>query len=381
MKEVFLCLLIIATFQSRSQNLVPHWKFQTGETVQASPISDKTAVYVGSENGNFYAIDLETGKERWRFESGRSIQAPAVLIGETVFFEAGNVFYSLNKSTGKEVWSQDPKLKYRGFEFEGKKYNYKIDRYDFKRSVPIVHQGVIYIGTGGGKLYGLNAKNGKIILEIESDGFSPIRSSPMIDSGKLFFGDWEGMIYCYDLDKEDFTWKKKTYRYKKPYGTFGGVVSEFALFNGLLYFGARNQTLNVLSVGTGEKVWTFTDPGMGWIVGDPVIYNDTLYIGGSDNYTMYAFEPNLGHTHWVAKRNKNINTKPVVTERWVIYSSGNGSDVDDKGEVVMVDRSSGNFIARYETPKGLFSSPFLVEDRLVFGSHDGNVYCLAVENE
>ncbi len=364
-----------------AQNLVPVWDFDTGsKAVTAAPLVKNNTIYVGNGAGVFYAIDLSTGQQKWKFDTKGNIQAKAVLFEDKVFFESANVFYALNVKTGKEVWRFNPEIEPEIFDYQGVEYPYKLDPFDNQRSAPTLHEGVIYVGTTNGKLYGLDQKGGRIVLELSSDNNSPIRSSPLIAGSRLYFGDWSGKVYCYDFDEQKIRWKKKTYHYQKPYFTFGGVVSSFSIHGDLLYFGARNYTLNVLDAKTGERVWSYTDPEKGWIISDPVVYNDTLYIGGSDNFTLYAFSPSLGNTHWASRGERNIIAKPVVTEKWVIYASGNGYNTSEQGMIAILDRMTGEKKNQYYTPQAVFSAPVLNEDQLIYGCHDGKIYCIELVN-
>ena len=60
--------------------IVARWRFETGGDVDSSPaIGADGTVYVGSDDGNLYAIDPETGAEVWRFPAGGEIRSsPAV---------------------------------------------------------------------------------------------------------------------------------------------------------------------------------------------------------------------------------------------------------------------------------------------------------------
>ena len=51
-------------------------------------------VFVGSADGRLYAVDLKTGRERWRFEAGGHIIAsPAVAAGRLVIgTDAGELY-------------------------------------------------------------------------------------------------------------------------------------------------------------------------------------------------------------------------------------------------------------------------------------------------
>src|SRR5439155_27031727 len=52
---------------SNVQTLVPKWFFKTGDAVTANPVVVGNRVYVGSWDGNFYAIDKNTGTQAWKF--------------------------------------------------------------------------------------------------------------------------------------------------------------------------------------------------------------------------------------------------------------------------------------------------------------------------
>lgn len=372
--SLFGCLFLIIGFDTSAQTLKPNWTFDASARVIASPVEKDGVLFVGDENGNFYAIDAASGKQLWKVTTEGNIQSKAAIVDDNVFFESANDFYLVNRKTGKQKWKFDTKMKPFSFTYEGKTYPFKIDAFDDKHSSAVYIDGVIYVGSGNGNLYGFNAKTGEVQLRFSSDALSPIRSSPLVGDGKLYFGDWEGLVYCYDLINSALLWKKKTYSWTKPYDTFGGVVSEFVQYKGLLFFGARNFMLNVLNAETGEKEWTYTDPDRGWMIGDPVIYNDTLFLGGSDNFSMFAFHPTIGQLLWKADGRKNIYTKPVLTEQWLIYTAGNGYNWTDNGKLFVLNRKTGAEIASMETPNGIFSSPLVVDDMIYFGCYDGKVY-------
>jgi glucose dehydrogenase len=46
----------------------PAWTFPTGDAVTASPAVVGGTVYVGSWDGFFYALDGDTGQQRWKFQ-------------------------------------------------------------------------------------------------------------------------------------------------------------------------------------------------------------------------------------------------------------------------------------------------------------------------
>ncbi len=42
------------------------WKFPTGNRIVASPVIEGRTIFFGSDDGNVYAVDSETGRQIWK---------------------------------------------------------------------------------------------------------------------------------------------------------------------------------------------------------------------------------------------------------------------------------------------------------------------------
>jgi hypothetical protein len=62
-------------------------------------------VYAGSSDGNFYAIDAQSGAQRWKFEVKSRVPSTPAIAGGVVYFTAydGNV-YALDAASGALKW-------------------------------------------------------------------------------------------------------------------------------------------------------------------------------------------------------------------------------------------------------------------------------------
>src|SRR5262249_38895615 len=51
-------------------------------------------VFFGSDDGNVYALDAKTGKERWRFHAGGSVISSPTVVADAVYFgtDDGNLY-------------------------------------------------------------------------------------------------------------------------------------------------------------------------------------------------------------------------------------------------------------------------------------------------
>ncbi len=117
------------------------WTFKADRKIGTSPAVLTDRVLVGSDDGNMYAVDLQTGEKLWEFETSRQIRSsPLVTDGVVYFGNDANTLYALNVETGDELWS-----------FEA---NSSI------LSSPVLAGGTIYFGTNFNNFYALDARTG-----------------------------------------------------------------------------------------------------------------------------------------------------------------------------------------------------------------------------
>src|SRR5581483_4696735 len=97
------------------------WKFAGEGVVRCSPAVAGNTVFVGATAGHFFAVDLQKGKQKWRFEmEGHSLQnekfgfdrraviAAPIIAGDKVLIGGRDGFgYCLDKNTGRQLWRVD----------------------------------------------------------------------------------------------------------------------------------------------------------------------------------------------------------------------------------------------------------------------------------
>ena len=113
------------------------WKYTTGDFVSSSPAVAHGVLYVGSNDGNIYALNAGTGALLWKYFLAVQ-SSPAVANGAVYFGSGYGNVYALNASTGALLW----------------KYATGFDVF----SSPAVANGVVYVGSYDGNLYAFGLK-------------------------------------------------------------------------------------------------------------------------------------------------------------------------------------------------------------------------------
>ncbi|MCL4859042.1 MAG: PQQ-binding-like beta-propeller repeat protein [Caldilineaceae bacterium] len=82
------------------------WVFPTEFPVVSSASIDDDTVYF-SDFTRLYAVDLQTGQERWRFDHGKlSLYFAPVLFADQVALSGHDTIYVLNRADGSLAWSR-----------------------------------------------------------------------------------------------------------------------------------------------------------------------------------------------------------------------------------------------------------------------------------
>ena len=229
-------------------------------------------------------------------------------------------------------------------------------------SSPAVVNGVAYVGSSDDKLYAYDANGvtncGGTPVETcsplwtASTGGSLWDSSPTVHYGVVYVGSGDGKLYAYDANGvTNCGGTPKTCSPLWTATTGGGVESSPNVVNGVVYVGSRDGKLyaydanGVTNCGgtpkTCSPLWTATT-GAG-VSSSPAVANGVVYVG-SDDDKLYAYDANgvtnCGGTPktcsplWTAATIESIDSSPAVSNSGVVYvgsSDGNLYAFDAKG--------------------------------------------------
>ena len=148
------------------------WNFTTNGAVYSSSAVANDTVFVGSNDSNLYAFDLN-GVKKWNVSLGGPVYSSPAVDGDIVFVGSLNgSVYAVNATNGSIKWNCPTK--------------------DSVYSSPVIASGVVFVGSDDYNVYALNETNGKVIWSFPTG--APVRSSPAIANDRIFFGVNDGRV-------------------------------------------------------------------------------------------------------------------------------------------------------------------------------------------
>ena len=239
------------------------WRAPTDGDVVSSPTIAAGVVYVGSNDGHLYALDLATGARRWHADLRSPVASSPAVGGGLVFAAARDGSVSaLDAATGRPRWrvATGPLLRFPWGHESG----------DYWVSSPTYDDGALLFGAGDGGVYRVDAATGRVRWRARTGG--RVRGSPAVSGGRVYVGSFDGRVYCLDLATGAVRWRYDTEGASLESGKFGydrrSVQSSPAVADGAVYVGARDGFLYALSADSGTLRWRF-DHQISWVNSSP----------------------------------------------------------------------------------------------------------------
>jgi len=307
-------------------------KWKTPISGGSSPAVANGVVYVGSDDGNVYALNASTGAKVWSYATGGG--SPTIVNG-VVYVASGVNVYALNASTGAKLWSYAA---------------------TFLLLNPFaVANGVVYVSSDDvGTIIALNASTGSLLWSYNTSAVA--LTPPVVANGMVYFGDDINNVYALNASTGALIWS---------YATEGIVVSSPVVANGVVYVGDFDgETVYALNANTGAKLWSYATGGM--VISSPVVAGGVVYVGPDDG-NLYALNAGTGAKLWIYKTGGGF---PTIVNGVVYIGAGDGN-------VYALNASTGAKLWSYAVMAG---TPVVANGVVYFGAGDGNVYALNASN-
>ena len=285
------------------------WTYQAGESIESSAAIADGVVYVGSSDGMLHAIDLATGKPRWKYKTKGSVgeSSPCVRNGVVYIGDLDGVFHAVDAASGKARWTFQAQQEIK--------------------SSPNCFANKVFIGSYDQHLYCLSADTGSLIWKFSTDG--PVHCTPSVDANRVFISGCDEVFRAIDVNtgKQLFTLPLNANTGASPavrddhvyVGTFGNEVmdldlkkravrwtythpvrnfpfySSAAVAADRIVLGGRDKMVHCLDRTTGKALWTFATRGR--VESSPLIAGDRVFVGSNDGH-LYVLDLATGKKLW-----------------------------------------------------------------------------------
>jgi outer membrane protein assembly factor BamB len=155
-------------------------------------------VYVGSDDGNFYAATVDGGV-RWSYKSKGAIERAPEIDSQLVYFTtASDRVIALEAAGGKYRWQYEREMP-EGFTIHG-------------HSGARLHQGSIYVGFSDGFLVALAAASGQVLwarsLAAATEQFVDVDATPAFFGDAVIASSYSGGLYALAERNGEVRWRR-----------------------------------------------------------------------------------------------------------------------------------------------------------------------------
>ncbi len=344
------------------------WRFKPGGRITSCPLVYRDQAYIGSDNGFLYALDAETGEEKWRYA-----------IAEGPPYKIGDSYWGF-------IWPCAPTIK----------------------------DGILYVGSNGGYLYALDVRTGRPKWQTTIRGGTRVSGSPLPAYGAVFaymtgYGEDCGLLAVHGETGQVLTiyrnyfwggWQRSMsfadgtllaagrlvdMRSGSIRGTTTGGMNTAAMYEGKVYavggWSGEPSSVKAADYRAAAEVYEVKiestdtrDDRQGTSDNTLAVWSDRLYFGTRQG-NLYCCDAMTGKRLWKTQLGARTRCAPSMStvhgsEDAVVYIGC------DDGNVWAVDAVMGEKLWSYKTDGMVWMDPWIDGDVLYVASDDGYLYAL-----
>jgi outer membrane protein assembly factor BamB len=247
--------------------------------------------------------------------------------------------------------------------------------YIVPKSAPLLVGNRIYRGCDAGKMQAFDVETGRVTWEYQATGVATkkgIWSSPAVHDGRLYFGAYNGCIYCLNATTGREIWSQS-------YGEWVGASPIVVPEHGLVYFGLEYQrpwaqgSIGAFDIRDGRKVWEHRVKA--YQHGSPSYWKGgDLIVWGSADHVMLGLDAKTGAIRWQFETRRSVKYAPAIDEarKLVAFASFDKS-------IYILDVETGEKRGEWLTGELCYTTPLFVGNKLFCGSGDRHLYVIDVD--
>jgi serine/threonine protein kinase len=322
-------------------SLATMWHFQTNGPIgwSSAPVIDKTekTFFVASADGSIYAIELQTGKLKWRHTVGAPLLASPTLIGDKLFIaDSAGKMQAINAESHETIWQRE--------------INSPVV------STPAFFKDILFVPTEGGRMVALDIGSGNTRWEFKAE--SGIVSSPHRHAELILFGTRSGAFHAISVETGRSIWK---------FNAAEAIVASPAASVDSVYFGTQSGTFFALEADTGGLIWEYSTERA--IISKALIAFTAVIFCSHDRW-LYCCEKYDGGLKWKASVRGKAIANLVVHKETVLVAT-------QEGWQQAFQTRTGNLVWQIDLARKLDSSPVISGDFLLQGTVEGEILALS----
>jgi|WetSurSiteA1Bulk_404760.scaffolds.fasta_scaffold05603_2 eukaryotic-like serine/threonine-protein kinase len=315
------------------------WSFQAKDSIESSAAIASGIVFFGSMDGSLNAVDLATGKRRWRYATSGPVQesSPCVRNGVVYIGDLNGVFHAVDALSGKVRWTFKTAAEIK--------------------SSPSVSGNRVYFGSYDQNLYCLSADTGTPIWKFTTEG--PVHSTPAMDRKHVYVSGCDETFRAIDALSG-----KQTFALQL--GAYAGASA--ALRDDHAYVGTFGNEVLGIDLRKRGVQWVYKHPTRNFpFYSSAAVTADRVVIGGRDKM-VHCLDRATGKELWTFLTKARVESSPLVLGNRVFLGSNDGL-------LYELDLVSGKKVWDFTAGAPLSASPGASQGSLVIGSQDGMLYC------
>src|SRR5438034_6151234 len=236
------------------------WTFETGDVIDSSAAIADGVVYAGVGKGDLIAVDLASGKLRWKYSTGNYLgeSSPAVGSNAVYIADLDGLLHAVNARDGTRLWTFKTNAEIKSspvlvndlvligsydtylyaVEARTGKLRWKLQTKGMVHATPAVQGDLVFIAGCDETFRAIRIADGKQVYEIAAGAYTG--ASPAIDGDRAYFGTFNNDVLALDLKARKILW-----RYSDPDRVFP-FYSSAALTNGRVILGGRDKIVHAL---------------------------------------------------------------------------------------------------------------------------------------
>ncbi|MDZ4676215.1 MAG: PQQ-binding-like beta-propeller repeat protein [Oligoflexia bacterium] len=185
----------LAAINSRDGSLVWERKLSNNlkfVDVDSTAVVDEQSIWVSSYDGALFSLSRTDGQVQWRMEDGGAV--PVTIDGENLYYSSlSQNVYALNKNTGVQKWK---------FAFEEK---------NGIPTQPVLHRGLVIVAASDGDVMALSELSGKLVAKYRPG--AGVFATPALDpkTGQLYVYSNQANVHLLKIvwhrPQDDWEWK------------------------------------------------------------------------------------------------------------------------------------------------------------------------------